>query len=249
MRHLVLLFACLLPLSASAEGKLSLNTGFEYSSGDYGAASDTDIWMVPVSLKYQNAPFTLRVSTSWLRITGPGGVTPEGDPIPGGGTNTTEQGMGDVITSLTWNLLDERKAAIGLDVGGKIKFGTADEKKSLGTGENDYSLQAEVFKPIGDWYPTLKLGHTWKGDPAGIDYHNVWFGSAGTSYRLSKTNSIGLFYDWRQKLTPAGNELSEAMVYFNTRLSEHNRLNVYAIAGFSDASPDWGLGLSFGHSF
>lgn len=249
MRLPILLAACLIPLTVCAEGKLSLSTGFEYSSGDYGAATDTEIWMVPLSLKYQNGPMTLRTATSWLHIRGPGGVTPEGEPIGGAGTRTTEEGMGDVTASLAWNLLDERKHMLGLDAGAKVKFGTADEKKSLGTGENDYALYAEVFKPLGAWYPFFKLGHNWKGDPSGIDYRNVWYGSLGADYRLSKRHSTGVFYDWRQKLTATGNPVSEAMVYFNTKFNDHNKLNVYMIGGFSDASPDWGAGMSYTHSF
>lgn len=249
MRLPLLLAACLLPLTAVAEGKLSLTAGLEYTSGDYGATSDTDIWALPIGLKYQTGPLTLRLGTSWLRITGPGGVTPEGEPIGSAGARTTEQGMGDITTSLTWNLLDERKYAVGLDVGAKVKFGTADEKKSLGTGENDYALQAEIFKPIDAWNPFFKLGYSWKGDPSGIDYRNVWYGSTGTDYRLSKTYSVGAYYDWRQKLTATGNPISEATLYFNTRINDSNKLNVYLIKGFSDASPDWGAGLALSHVF
>lgn len=249
MRLASLLAVSLISVAANADEKLTLSTGVEYSSGDYGATTDTEIWMVPLSLKYQNGRMTMRLATSWLQITGPGGVTPEGEPLPGGGTSNTEQGMGDVTTSLAWNLLSEQKNALGLDVGTKVKFGTADEKKSLGTGENDYALYIEAFKPLGAWYPFFKLGYNWKGDPKGIDYRNVWYGSMGTNYRLSKTYSVGGFYDWRQKVSSTGSTVSEAMVYLNTRLNEHNKLNVYVITGFSDASPDWAAGLSLSHAF
>jgi hypothetical protein len=250
MRALLFLATSLLPLHAAAEGKLSLITGLEYSSGDYGATSDTAIWNLPISLKYQNGPLTLRLGTSWLRISGPGGITPEGEPLEdGAGSSSTEQGMGDVVTSLTWNLLDERKYALGLDVGAKVKFGTADEKKYLGTGEDDYSLHAEIYKPIDAWYPFFKLGYAWKGDPAGVDYHNVWFGNVGTNYRLSKTYSLGAYYEWREELTATGDPISEATFYFNTRINDSNKLNLYLISGFSDASPDWGLGFSLSHGF
>lgn len=249
MRAFIFLAISLLPLYAAAEGKLTLTAGLEYSSGDYGASSDTDIWSLPIGLKYQTGPLALRIGTSWLRISGPGGVTPEGEPIGNEGARTTEQGMGDVVTSLTWNLLDERKYALGMDVGAKVKFGTADEKKYLGTGKNDYSLHVEVYKPVENWFPFFKLGYNLKGDPSGIEYRNVWFGSLGTNYRLSKTYSVGTYYNWRQKLTATGNPISEATVYFNTRIDDSNKLNVYLISGFSDASPDWGLGLSWSHGF
>lgn len=249
MRVPLFLAACLIPLAASAEGKLSVSTGFEYSTGTYGETIDTQIWMVPLALKYQNAPLTLRLSTSWLHVSGPGTVTPDGEPIVGSGQNTTEQGMGDLYATASWNLLDDRKYALGLDIGAKVKLATADEDKYLGTGENDFSLLAEIYKPIANWYPSLKLGYSWKGDPSGIDYRNVWYGSVGTDYRLSKTYSVGGYYDWRQKISSTGSTISELMVYFHTRLNDANKLNVYLLTGFSDASPDWGGGLSFAHSF
>jgi hypothetical protein len=239
MRLVMFLAGCALSVAVAAEDKFSVNTGVEYTSGDYGLEISTDVWVIPIGIKYQTDKLTLRASTSWLHVSGPGGVTPEGDPLSGTGPRTTEQGMGDITTSLTWNLLDEQAYPVGMDVGGKIKFGTADEKKSLGTGKNDYSLQAEIFKPIDAWYPFLKIGYAWKGDPTGIDYRNVWFGSVGTDYRLAKTYSVGAYYDWRQKLTSYG----------NTRLDKTNKLNFYAITGFSDASPNWGAGLSLTHVF
>lgn len=249
MRLAVLVIACLFSFPALAEGKLSLTTGFEYSSGDYGDPIDTEIWVVPLSLKYQNGPFTARVSTSWLHVSGPGTVTPEGEPIIGSGKNKTEQGMGDVYATLSWNLLDERDYPVGLEAGTKVKFATADADKYLGTGENDYALQAEIFKPVGNWYPSIKLGYNWKGDPQGIDYRNVWYGSVGTDYRLTKKYSVGGYYDWRQKLSASGSAVSEAMLYFHTRIDDSNKLNVYLLTGFSDASPNWGGGLSYTHSF
>ena len=33
------------------------------------------------------------------------------------------------------------------------------------------------------------------------------------------------------------------------RPSENAKLQVYAIAGFSDASPDWGVGLNFSYGY
>ena len=117
------------------------------------------------------------------------------------------------------------------------------------TGKNDFAVFAEVSKPIQAWYPFVKLGYSWRGDPTGQDYSNVWFGSAGADYRISKTMSAGLYYDWREQLTATGSEISEATAYLNMRINDSNKLNVYAISGFSDASPDWGIGMMLTHAF
>jgi len=67
----------------------------------------------------------------------------------GGGTAapiTTRDGLGDVAFSMAYKLLDDSRMPVGLDVGGKIKFGTADTSKGLGTGKNDYNLYTEIYR-------------------------------------------------------------------------------------------------------
>jgi len=45
-----------------------------------------------------------------------------------------------------FDVLSSSSGDLAMDLTGKIKFGTADEDKGLGTGEQDYSLQADVFR-------------------------------------------------------------------------------------------------------
>jgi long-subunit fatty acid transport protein len=231
------------------DGKFSLAVGLDYSTGAYGETSATETWAVPIALKYRTDDWSLRLATSWLHVTGPGNLTPEGEPLKGNNAVITEQGAGDIVAALTYTLLDERNYPFGLDLSGKIKFGTADAAKSLGTGKNDYALQAEVFKPIAAWMPYVSLGYKWEGDPVGINYSNVWYGSAGADYSFSRSLSAGGSYDWRQKLTATGSAVSEASFYLNYRLGDDNKFDLYLVRGFSDASPDWGSGLIFTHRF
>lgn len=234
--------------ACAADGMLSLSTGLDYSVGDYGDTQDTETWFLPVNLKYRSGRYTFKLGTSHIWVKGPQNVTPEGDPLPGGVTRTV-QGAGDVTTSMVANVLDENKAWLDLDLTGKIKFGTADVSKALGTGENDYSLQASFYKTLGSWGPYLDLGYRWKGDPAGVNYRNVWYGALGASYRINRIWSAGADYSWRDKQTATSSPMSEATVYANYRISDHNRLNLYGVTGFSDTSPNWGIGMTATHTF
>lgn len=230
----------------AADNSLSLSTGLDYSVGDYGTADDTETWFLPLSVKYRFGDHSFKLGMAYLWTRGPQTVTPDGEPIPGGGVVKTTHGIGDVTASLTFNVME---APLGLDLGGKIKFGTASESKALGTGENDYALQTSLYKSLGEWTPYLDLSYRWKGDPPGVDYRDVWYVTAGTSYRYNKIWSVGADYAWREKLTAGGDEVSEATVYANYKISDHDKINVYGVAGFSDASPDWGLGFMMTHSF
>lgn len=246
------LFAALLLGSATTHGaddKLSLSSGLDYSVGDYGEPQDTETWFLPVNLKYKSGRLSMKLGTSYIWVKGPQSVTPEGDPLAGGGAKRTVHGPGDVTAALAVAMLDEETAALDLDLTGKIKFGTADASKALGTGENDYALQASLYKTLGPWGPYLDLGYRWKGDPAGTDYRNVWYGAVGVGYRFNKTWSGGADYSWRERLTATSSPVSEAMFFANYRLSAHNKLNLYGVTGFSDTSPDWGIGFTASHAF
>jgi hypothetical protein len=247
-----MLLTAMLVLSVTthaADGKLSLSTGLDYSMGDYGDTQDTETWFLPVSLKYKRDRYTLKLGTAYVWVVGPQNVTPEGDPLPGGGIRRTIRGPGDVTSSLAVSVLEEDKSGLDLDLTGKIKFATADVNKALGTGENDYALQVSLYKTLVTWGPYLDLGYRWKGDPAGVNYRNVWYGTMGANYRLSKVWSAGADYSWRGKLTATSEPLSEATVYANYKINAANRLNLYGSAGFSDASADWGVGFTASHLF
>lgn len=251
MRRLILIVSMLATnfTALAADEQLSLGTGLDYSVGDYGDTQDTETWFLPVNLKYKSGRYTFKLGTSYIWMKGPLNVTPEGDPLPGGGIRKVVHGPGDVTASLIASVLKEDSASFDLDLAGKIKIGTADASKALGTGENDYSLQASFYKSLGSWGPYLDLGYRWKGDPGGVNYRNVWYGIVGASYRLNRNWSAGADYSWRDKQTAANASVSEAMVYANYKISDHNKLNVYGVTGFSDASPDWGIGMTATHAF
>lgn len=250
MRGFPILTAMLLMSSAqAADNTFSLSTGLDYSVGNYGETQDTETWFLPVNLKYKRDRYTFKLGTAYLWVRGPQNVTPDGEPLTGGGVAKMTHGAGDVTASLTANLLDEEKTTLDLDLVGKIKFATASTSKALGTGENDYALQASIYKTLNAWGPYLDLGYRWKGDPAGVNYRNVWYGTIGASYRFSKLWSAGADYSWRDKLTATSEPLSEATLYAHYRISDDKRLNLYGSAGFSDASADWGIGLTAAHLF
>lgn len=161
----------------------------------------------------------------------------------------TASGLGDIVTSASYRLLDESSSAIGLDIGGRIKFGTADVAERLGTGEDDFSVQADLYKPFGDFAAFATLGYRWYGDPPGIELRDVPYWALGASYRLAGGGTIGVAYDYRPHIVAGGAEISEATLYWSKRFSREWRMQLYAIVGFSDGSPDAGIGTFFDYRF
>jgi hypothetical protein len=237
---------------ALAEG-LTLGTGFDYTSGKYGSSEKTEILYVPITARYETGPWTFRGVLPYIRITGPGNVVGAGDDrITLSTANTarrTESGLGDVVGSAFYSVLSERNAPFGLDLGAKVKLGTADRDKGLGTGENDYSVQADAFKPFGDTTAFASLGYRWYGDPPGIDLRNVFYGSAGATHKISGDTSVGAAYDWRPKVSPNGGRISEVTAFVTQRFSRDWKVQFYGVKGFSTGSPDFGVGALLSYNF
>jgi hypothetical protein len=241
------------PVAFSAEGLTTLSTGADYSSGDYGLSDSTRVFYVPVTAKHETGRWAFKLVVPYIRITGPSNVVgaPENQVIlPDlSFARRTESGLGDVVASAFYNVLNPRGAPLGLDFGAKIKFGTADDSRGLGTGKNDFSLQADFFKAIGAFTPFGTLGYRRYGDPEGVDLRNVVYGTVGSSYRISQPTTVGLAYDWRDRIVEGRDRVSELTAYVSRRLSGNWKLQVYAVRGFTNASPDFGGGLSLAYSF
>ena len=241
------------PQLAAAQG-WSVGTGFDYTSGKYGASQSTDTLYIPFYVRYETGPLVLKVTVPYLRMTGPGNVIGAGGDrivVPGRDVGRrTESGLGDVIVSAFYNVVSETRAPVGLDLGVKAKLGTADEKKGLGTGQNDYAVQADAFKPLAGANTLFaSLGYRWYGDPPGFTLNNVFYGALGFSHRFSSQASAGLAYDYRPEITPGGGEISELTAFYSHRFSREWKLQPYALIGFGRASPDYGVGAQLAYAF
>lgn len=251
LARLTLLSISLAGAGAHAEDTLTAYTGVDFSRGKFGHATATETWSYPLSLKYEHGPFTLKGSISYLKISGPANVVGGGeDFIDLGDESTTRSvsGWGDWVVGGSWSAYQDNTGWL-VDLGAKIKFGTADENKGLGTGKNDYSLQADVYKSMGPGTLFFTLGKRKMGDPSGIDLRDPAFATLGWSQRLNPATSVGLMYDFRQPVV-AGHEPAREMTAFVSRkLTDTWKIQGYLVRGFSQASPDAGAGLMISASY
>lgn len=227
--------------------EFSTSIGMDYSQGDYGTGTTSEIWYVPVIGKYETGPMTYKVTVPWLRITNPS-VGPDGEPLQGG-CESTESGLGDTVASAGYAMLDGSQGGVLLDLVGKVKLPTADEDKCLGTGETDYSAQIDVTKAFGPVTGFATLGWKKFGDPSGSDFDDPVYASLGFTSKVAVATTVGAAYDWRQKVISTGDEVQELTLFVSQKLNEAWKVQLYAIKGFSDASPDTGGGLLLSHTF
>jgi hypothetical protein len=234
-------------VAAAPFSQWTLSTGFDYTTGKYG----TDILTIPAIARYDYDLWTFRLTVPWTHISGPADVVQDIGLIRSGSTRPTRQteaGLGDVVAAATRNLLNESHA-VSLDLTGKIKFGTANRNKGLGTGENDYSLQADVYKVIDDFTPFATIGYRILGSPPGLKLNNIWFASGGATYRIATPTSVGAALDWQQKSSDTVENVSELTAFVTHDLDRHWKLQGYVLTGFTNSSPDFGIGGIVGHAF
>ena len=251
---LALLAVFLAPTSSRADDfGFRVGVGGEYSTGDYGGGESIDEMYVPVNFIYDAPRVTFRLTVPYLTVRAPEGTItegPDGETVIGEGPVKTESGIGDVITALTvYDVLVLSQGDFAMDLTGKLKFGTADVDDGLGTGENDYSLEANLFR-FFDQFTLLGVGgYLVRGDPPDVDLQDGFFASLGGTYRVTEKARAGLFYDYREASIDGNDALQEISATLSSRLGTTWWTSAYLLAGIGDGSPDWGVGISFTAGF
>ena len=241
-------------ISSSAEtATYSFTTGLDYSSGKYGQTDTTDITCIPFTGKVEFDRTTLKLTVPWIQIVGSGAVTggANNQIVLGSskGVRTRESGLGDIVTSATYSLIESSEYQFVLDITGKVKFGTASYTKGLGTGENDYTIETDAYKTFNKLTLLGTIGYRALGDPAQINLNNVWFTSLGAGYKIDASNSAGAYVDLRQATSTTGTNLREYTAYYVHKFNSQYKLQSYLVYGDTRSSADWGGGLMLGYSW
>lgn len=257
-----------LPAVACAQGELTLGLGFNYSTGDYGTSTTTQIISIPFSARYDVGRLSLKATVPYLRITGSSAVVPgvgavsntnprargrgaglaPTAPVPAT-AESTESGMGDTVLAATYNVLYDRASQLGIDVTGKVKLATADADKGLGTGEHDAGVQVDAYKTYDRVTVFGGIGYMVLGSSEFIQLEDVWSANLGASYQLSSSDSLGVSFDWREAASPSGSAQREIMGFWTRKLDRTWKAQLYGLVGLSDGSPDWGFGASAAYAF
>ncbi|HWR88237.1 MAG TPA: hypothetical protein VN277_07450 [Acidiferrobacterales bacterium] len=236
-------------------GQFSVTIGAEYSSGNYGGSADTDIWYFPLIFRYERDRWLYRVEVPYLIVQGPsdvlivsgGGMGGHG---PGGSmtatsTSRTDSGIGDIVGAVSYKLQRGAASHPAVDLTGMVYFGTADAARNLGTGENDYAAQLDVAQDASVATVFGTLGYRVTGDPPGIDYNDVFYGTFGIEHAFVR-NIAGVALDARQTYLSGVDAFATLTGYLITRPNTSTKLTAYLLLGLSDAAPDWGVGVTYG---
>lgn len=237
-------------LKADDALEIKFSSGFDYSIGDYGDTEDTEIWYHPFTTRLSTGNWSARVTVPYLRIKGSGLVVGGGDNViqqTNPDTVTTEEGLGDVVASLTYTLEDETYDTY-YDFTGKVKIPTADEDKSLGTGEFDYTLSFDVTKLFSQSYIFAGVGYKFSGENEDFQLDDVWIVNVGAGIQMTPKTGLGVSYDYREA-AGSGEDPRDATLFMTHKLTDNLSLQAYGVTGFSDGSAEQAFGLQIGYKF
>ncbi len=236
----------------------NIGIGIEYERGDYGTDQSHYYFQIPLNFSYRKNNYLLEL---WVPFAATDATTENiiiGAPIMGGGppmppTTTTvtedsdEYGLGDVTFVATYFL--PARGRTEYSVSGVIKLGTADRDKLLGTGENDYAVEAGFSTPLGKTYLFGALGYQLTGDPPDIDLNNVFYARIGDAVPLQNNQEVGLSLYLSEALADDREDFTELDFFYSSVPAPKRRFYSYFRLGFSDSSPDWGVGLRYTYQY
>lgn len=258
MRRLAaVLAACLAPATwAQDAGEWQAGAGLHYSTGDYGAAADTEITSLAVTGQYETGPWRLKLTVPILEVTGPATVIPGIGNVGSGNSprrrgTTTRQGsatgLGDVVGTATYAFV--ARSDFALDGTARIKLPSADDGEGLGTGETDIGLQVDAYVTRDRLTPFIGIGYTFFGDPGFVQLDDALNYSVGAIYRIDRRDSAGLSLDGRERVSPGSAEQRELLGFWTRRFAGPWRAQLYALLGLADGSPDFGMGATATYAF
>ncbi len=227
---------------------LWLTVGLQYESGDYGTGANTDLWQVPIGLDYVKGSFSAGISTAYLNAKSSGAIIVSTmtrmTTVSGSASVRSASGIGDVNMYASYQLPNTTGSDTTFHVTGRMKLGTADENKGLGTGQNDYAVEAGLITMMEKLIVFGNLGYQISGDSATVNYDNVWYANAGTTYPMDAARSVGAMLEVSQAATPGFDAPAQLTLFYNQGMDKQRYLYFYVLLGLSDGSPDSGVGAN-----
>ncbi len=224
-----------------AEQPIKLDTSVVFARGDYGLASDTDVFIAMVNPTYETADWRVQASLPYVHLKGPATVVGN----TGSAQSYSASGIGDASLGVA-RKLGTAASGWATSVGARVKFPTADENKGLGTGETDTTVQIDVLKSGGTLTPFGTVGYQFLGHNANYPMKSGLFATAGVTSKIASGVVLGLAGNWRERIIEGGDQGVEAMGFVQHDLGESSHVQLFVLHGFTDASPNIAVGLTLG---
>lgn len=234
----------------AAPSDLSVSLGGAAWHGDFGAPTDTNIESLLVGVRYRTGDLRLSATIPYMRIRSNGtflaglGGTPLFVAPNIRSVDRTRDGFGDVTLGASYLLPRPGVGGVDVELNGRIKLPTASDESQLSTGKVDYSIGAEVSKPIGRLTPAVSATYRIFGDTRPWNFNNGLYATAGATYALTNRTAVVFTYEFTERTTRFIGDAHELVLGGSTPLNDRLRLTAYTSAGLSRGASDVSAGLS-----
>lgn len=136
----------------------SISSGITYWQGDFGGPSNSELLVVPFTLRYSTGPIRVWITLPYMRVESDGLLFAgtDGGPIIADPTTPSpfgrvREGIGDLTLGATWSAIEENEGGLGLDFTSRIKLPVG--KDELSTDKTDVGFAVDVSQRIGEVVP------------------------------------------------------------------------------------------------
>jgi hypothetical protein len=234
----------------------SVTLGAEYISDTSIPNQELSQVTIPLLLTRETDDYAVELVLPYLQRTAPSGKVAKSHHHESKNDSSavsprlTNEGLGDISTSLQRTLMSENSAAFSLFARGEIKFGTADVKRGLGTGKNDYFLEIKASRSFDAFTGHASIGHAKFGSPGevkvndvkkSIYFRDIYFGSVGGIYKISENLRTGLMLEMGQAAELGGYQQRDLSVISEYSFSTGRSARMQILKSVTHGISSWGL--------
>ena len=224
-------------------GRLELSGYFPYLTIDDGTVALSQGGFVPMQGSLTGSP------NAGMSMSGhSGGVMGGTSPVPGAPNPpnlaaVSQSGLGDIVGSIGYRIVDRPASGLQIAVTGRFKLPTASASRGLGTGRTDAGVSAAVRRQLDAGWIYAETGYVRIGDPTGADLRNIVLWSVGGGRRLTQRVFLLGSAFGNTAILPEFGAPAEVGAGFGFRVAEHLNLTVLPSAGLSRASPSYAIAV------
>lgn len=251
----------------------SLGAGLEFATGTYGSGKRTNTVFVPFTAAfYPTERLDLFVEIPVIYQSNNNVVTTLGSGMHGGqsaaGSSVAstaasggmmggssgmggmgQAGIGDITVKAGYILVHEKELLPQIRPNVFVKFPTADQNKSLGTGKYDGGFALEFLKWLDSWYTYTEVGYTIQGKSSAIALKDYLYYTVGAGYQVTDKFRPMLILKGTTVTVDGIDPLLEARLKLKYQATQHTEIEGYFAKGISSSSPDYGTGVAVYYCF
>lgn len=269
---LVVLLAAIAARAETNEHRLGQGVSFaagigaEVTHGDYGSNADATIVTLPVLLALnptETIDLTLELPMVFLTSKSGSGVVVTQSGSGGRGrrasstttttttvtSTTTEAGLGDVNLTAGWTVLADGEQTPKIRPTIYLKVPSGDKEHGLGTGTFEGGPGVSVSKWLGDLQLFAEGAYIFQDSTSNYQGKNYVSYSAGGGVQATERLFVSLYAKGSSARVDGGTAPVEGRVKLNFMQSRRVSWELYALAGFTDASPAAGGGMLLMYQF